>query len=131
MVWKAWAIIYLDLGQVPARFQVKRFQVNLLQYILQQEESSLLHRMLRAQQQEAVRGDWFSDVSRAVQDLDIRLNIEEIRTSKRKILRKLSKKKCEEVAFIALIDKRDTGKKGNYIRYGSSLEMADYVPTAS
>ena len=33
-------LMYLDLGQVPARYQVKRFQVNFLQYILQQDESS-------------------------------------------------------------------------------------------
>ena len=64
-------LMYLDLGQVPARFQVKRFKVNFLQYILQQDETSLLHRMLRAQQKEPVRGDWFSEVSNIIRDLDI------------------------------------------------------------
>ena len=77
--------------------------------------------MLRAQQREPVRGD-----------LDIGLDIEEIRTTKRSIFKRLSIQKCEEAAFAALIENRDIGKKGKCIRYnGSSLEMADYVPTAS
>jgi hypothetical protein len=31
-------IMYLDGGQVPARYQISRFRVNFLHYILQQEE---------------------------------------------------------------------------------------------
>ena len=46
---------------------------------------------------------------------------------KRTIFRKISKLKCEEAAFTALIQKRDNGKKGKNIKYGSSLEMADYL----
>ena len=59
-------IMYLDLGQVPARYQINRFKVNFLQYILQQNESSLLYKMLRAQQELPVKGDWFSDVKKNV-----------------------------------------------------------------
>ena len=104
-------IMYLDLGQVPARYQVKRFKVNFLQYILQQDESSLLHRMLRAQQQQPVRGDWFSEVSGIIKDLDIGLDIEQIRTTKRVVFRRISKQKCEEAAFKALIKKGTVEKK--------------------
>ena len=104
-------LMYLDLGQVPARYQVKRFQVNFLQYILQQDESSLLHRMLRAQQQQPVRGDWFSEVSGIIKDLDIGLDIEQIRTTKRVVFRRISKQKCEEAAFKALLKKGTMGKK--------------------
>ena len=83
--------------------------------------------MLRAQQKEPVRGDWFSEVTNIIRDLDIGLEIEEIRIMKRTIFRKISKLKCEEAAFTALIQKRDNGKKGKNIKYGSSLEMADYL----
>ena len=112
-------LMYLDLGQVPARYQVKGFKVNFLQ-----DDCSLLHRMLMAQQHEPVSGDWFSVI---IRDLDIGLRIEEIRTMKRTIFRKISNLKCEEAAFTALIQKRDNGKKGKNIKYGSSLEMADYL----
>ena len=39
----------------------------------------------------------------------------------------ISKQKCEEAAFKALIQKRDSGKKGKNIQYGGQLEMADYL----
>ena len=83
-------LMYLDLGQVPARFQVKRFKLNFLQYILQQEESSLLYNMLRAQQKHPVRGDWFSEVTNILNKVDIIIDIEVIRSMKRYIFRKLS-----------------------------------------
>ena len=46
---------------------------------------------------------------------------------KRTFLKKISKLKCEDAAFTGLIQKRDNGKKGKNIKYGSSLEMADYL----
>ena len=30
-------LMYLELGQVPARFQIQRFKLNFLQYMLQQK----------------------------------------------------------------------------------------------
>ena len=52
--------------QVPACFQVQRFKLNFLQYILQQKETSLLHKMLIAQKQNPTRGDWVSEVSESL-----------------------------------------------------------------
>ena len=72
-------------------------------------------------------GDWFSEVSGIIKDLDIGLDIEQIRTTKRVVFRRISKQKCEEAAFKALIHKRDNGKKGKNIQYGGQLEMADYL----
>ena len=42
-------LMYLDMGPVPAPFQTQRFRVNFLEYILQQKQTSLLHKMLIAQ----------------------------------------------------------------------------------
>ena len=36
-------IMYLDGGQVPARYQIKRYKLNFMQYILQQDEESLMY----------------------------------------------------------------------------------------
>ena len=66
--------------------------------------------MVRTQQQKPVRRDRSSEVSRIGQDLDIGLDIEEIRITKRSIFRRLSKQKCEEAAFAALIEKRNIGE---------------------
>ena len=64
-------LMYLDLGQVPARYQIKRFKLNYLQYILQQKETSLLYKMLKAQVEHPVRNDWFSGVNQIMKEWDI------------------------------------------------------------
>ena len=41
-------LMYLDGAQVPAKYQIQRYKLNFLQYVLQQEESSILYTMLEA-----------------------------------------------------------------------------------
>ena len=71
-------LMYLELGQVPARFKIQRFKLNFLQYILHQKQTSLLHQMLIAQKQNPVSGDWVSKVSKSLKDLGIGFDFEKI-----------------------------------------------------
>ena len=48
-------LLYLESGQLPARYQIKRMQLNMLQYILKQEEKLLLYTMLMAQIAEPIK----------------------------------------------------------------------------
>ena len=41
------------------------------QYILQQEETSLLFRFLMAQKEEPRRGDWYSEVQQILKEFEI------------------------------------------------------------
>ena len=68
-----------------------RYKVNFLQYLLHQDENSLLYRMLRAQQNNYVRGDWFSETIKTLHELQINMNNEEIRKMTRIQFKKLSK----------------------------------------
>ena len=120
-------LMYLELGQVPARYQVKRFKLNYLQYILQQKENSLLYKMLLAQKQNPVRNDWFSGVSQLLEEWEIYYSLEQIRNMKRNIFKSITKKKAENLAFANLVQKNKSGSKGSHIKYGSTLEMADYL----
>ena len=118
-------IMYLDLGQVPARYQVKRYKVNYLQYLLQQDETSLLYRMLRAQQENPVRGDWFSETRTILSELNIQISIEDIRSMTRKKFKKLYKPMSEAAAFDYLHKKQEAGSKGRNLHYTKKLEMAN------
>ena len=51
--------------------------MNFLQYMLQQEEESLLYRMLNAQQNQPLRGDWYFGVQKIMEEIDIVLEKEE------------------------------------------------------
>ena len=120
-------LMYLELGLEPARFQVQRFKLNFLQYILHQKETSLLHKMLIGQKQNPTRGDWVLEVSESLKNLGINLDFEEIRIMTRKCLRKLTKAKAFEAAFLDLKRKQENGSKGQTLIYGNSLAMADYL----
>ena len=119
--------MYLDGGQVPARYTIKRFKLNFFQYILQQKELSLLYRMLESQQKQPVRGNWFSECSKIKEDFGITMGNEKIRQMSRNCFRKITKKKAEDIAYTALLSKKDNGSKGRSLKYGDSLQMADYL----
>ena len=76
-------IMYLDGGQVPARYQIKRYKPNFMQYILQQNEESLLYKMLEAQILQPVKGDWFSECYKILEEFNIILQPESIKLMKR------------------------------------------------
>ena len=63
--------LYFESGHCPARFQVKRMKLVFYQYILQQEENSLLFRFLMAQKEEPRRGDWYSEVQQILKEFEI------------------------------------------------------------
>ena len=119
--------MYLDGGQVPARYQIQRYKLNFLQYILQQKETSILFTMLEAQKKQPVRGDWFSECIKILQSFDINISLQDINDMTRKQFRRITKDKCEQTAFIELIKKKDKGSKGATLIYGKRLQMADYL----
>ena len=64
-------LMYLDGGQVPARYTVKRFKLNFLPYIMHQKKSSLLYRMLEAQKSVPVRGIGFLSARRSLRSFEL------------------------------------------------------------
>ena len=120
-------IMYLDGGQVPARYQIQRYKLNFLQYILQQEEESLLYKMLEAQQKQPVKGDWYSECCKIIENFKIELSFETIKSMTRENFKRLTKERSEKVAFLELVKKKESGSKGSSLKYGKKLQMADYL----
>ena len=120
-------IMYLDGGQVPARYQIQRYKLNFMQYILQQDEESLMYQMLEAQINQPVKGDWFSECSKILDEFQITLGHESIKMMSRQDFKRLTKDKSEEKAFYELIHKKEKGSKGSTLKYGQKLQMADYL----
>ena len=53
--------LYFESGHLPAGMQIKRMKLVFYEYILKQNDSSLLFQFLMAQKKEPRRGDWYSD----------------------------------------------------------------------
>ena len=50
--------MYLELGQIPARFEIQKMRLLYLKYIMEQNEDSLLFKFFKAQIEQPTRGDW-------------------------------------------------------------------------
>ena len=119
-------LLYLEIGLYPARYQVHRQMLNILQYILHQPPESLLYRMYQTQKENPTKGDWVSSVKELVESYDIDLTLKQIKDMKRSLFKSHVKKQVERVAFTSLTQKQKDGKKGQKIDY-KYIEMADYL----
>ena len=72
-------MLYFEAGVLPARFQIKRMKVVVYQYILNQNENSLLYQFLKAQKDSPKRGDWFSEVQSILIEFEMKLSETQIR----------------------------------------------------
>ena len=52
--------IYLELGQIPARFEIIKLRLFFLKYILNQDQESKIFKFLKLQMEKPVRFDWAS-----------------------------------------------------------------------
>ena len=116
--------LYLEFGQWPARFELKKMRLLFLKQILQQDEESQLYKFFKLQQNNPIKGDWVSTVIRDLSDLKIFDTFEEIRAMTRNNFRNLIKNRIQTEALEYLQTKR--GSKGQEIQF-TRLEMSDFL----
>ena len=66
-------MLYLELGCCPIRYIIKQRRIMFLQYILKQEESSLIYKVLEAQYEKPSRNDWISVVLADMEEIELDL----------------------------------------------------------
>ena len=121
--------LYLELGQAPARFHIKRSRLLFLHDILQQSESSLIRKFFILQTEQPSRGDWASSCSKDLIELDICLSFQDIQMLSKQKLSKILNDKIKTAALSYLTRKQNI--KGGDISY-SKLEISEYLsPLAS
>ena len=117
--------MYLDLGILPARFQIKKYKLNFLHYILNQKEDTLIHRFFLAQLDNPTKGDWVSEVKGWIIDYEIGTSFEEVLRIKKSRYEKIVHEKVNIEAFQYL--KSKIKSKGSEINYGDRLEIQSYL----
>ena len=93
-------MLYLDTGCTPIRYIIMLRKIMFLHYILNEDEESLVYRVLQAQLKKPVKGDWIVGVQEILIELEIELSLEDIKNLKEETLRKFAKEqintKCLE-----------------------------------
>ena len=86
-------LMYLEAGQVPARFQIKRMILVFFQYILKQKEESMLFRMLQAQVSSPIKNNFYETATNILSEFDICYSMKEIKDMKIGVFKSIVKKK--------------------------------------
>ena len=127
-------LLYLEAGQLPARFQVKRMILNYLHYIMQQPENSLLYSMFLAQREKPVRNDFCQNALTIITEFGIEETLDQIKKHKKKHIYKNCQRKmhCNCISIPKKETERGNQRLRNYLQmplYGRlPLSRGQYVP---
>ena len=123
-------LLYLELGVVPISYLIKARRQMYLHHILQQNEDTLLSRFFFAQLKSPTYNDWSSQVLQEQEELEICLDLEEIKDMSKTKFKSLLLSKIRKKAFQYLVEKKESrisdNSRGKKIKY-MSLEMAEYL----
>ena len=121
-------LLYLEFGLVPIRFLLMDgWMIMFLNYILNQEEETLVRDFYDAQSKKPVKGDWTITVKKDLEILDIKEDIENISAER---LKKVLKAAINKKAYEYLMDKREEHSKSKVLQY-DSLKMQSYLKADS
>ena len=116
--------LYFDLGVYPARFEAMKRKILYYHHIVNQNEKSLVYRILAAQKSSSVKGDWIVGLQEDLKYLEINIQDIHFRSIRKNKLIHILKNQINQKAFKYLTALRKS--KGKEILY-TKLEMASYL----
>ena len=120
------ALLYLELGLVPLKYIIQARRLTFLRYILSRKEDDLLLKFFMAQMREPSKNDWCQTVKDDLQEFQIELNFDQIKSLSKLKWKKIVQKAMRTKAFDDLIEKQTNYLKGEDLSYGK-LEIRTYL----
>ena len=118
--------LYLESGHLPARFHIKRIKLVFYNYILSQNENSLLFTFLMAQKNQPRKGDWYSEVQSIITEFELHISEEDIKGIPTNIFKNMVKTGAQNAGLKYLKSMLENRSKGNKIEY-HAIELQDYL----
>ena len=120
-------LLWLESGQIPTRYIIYLQRLYYLQYLLQQDENSLLFKFFAAQVRNRKKGDWVSEVLQLFELLEIKITFSEIKSMNKHKYKIYIHDKVRKFAFDQLLSKQKMLSKGKNINYGNTLYTQAYL----
>ena len=120
------ALKYFDLGILPVRFEIMKRKLSFLQYILKEEESSMIYQILKVTRENSVKNDFVYTCHKYLKTFEINLSFEEIAKLSKYSFKKLLKVQASSSALKYLKNEQLKQKKIVDINY-SKLQMQEYL----
>ena len=122
-------MLHLDLGTLPIRYILKTRRLMFLQYILKEEESSLLYTFLLAQMDSPKDGDWWLTVLDDISELQLDISLDDIKRMSKECFKKKVKHAASAKAFTWLNEKKQNLKKIKNV-CNEKFEMNQYFSSS-
>ena len=121
-------MLYLEAGIKPIRFYIMASRLMFLWYILNEDDSSLIKRFFKAQENDPCKSDWIESVKENLEYLEIFISFDQIKNSTREQFKCLVDDSIDEKAFEKLISEKDSKNKTKvaHIKY-QELSMQEYL----
>ena len=84
---------YLELGVCPVRFEIKMRRIIFLHYLLQEDSSTMVYKVLKATVENPVKNDFVQTCEKYMRELNINLTFEQFGKLSKWIARKIDKQK--------------------------------------
>ena len=118
--------LYLELGLIPIHIIIKARRVNYLHYLATMEQSEMLHKAFMAQWKYPTKGDWVEEVQKNIEELEINMNLEEIKKKSANSFKRLVKIKTKEYALKYLVELSERHEKMDNLYY-TDLKLQNYL----
>ena len=109
--------MYLEFGQYPARFELKKMRCLFLKQILNQERNSQLYKFFQLQLKNPVKGDWVTTCLNDLKELKINETLEEIENMSKNKFKNLVKSKILKKCIRIFTIKTRFKRSGNSIHF--------------
>ena len=117
---------YLELGILPVRFEIIKRKILFLQYILQQEEESMVYQVFKTTCENSTKNDFVKTCQKYLTTLEINLTFDDIQNMSKWKFKKLVKEKTEIAALKYLTTEKNKQTKIKHINY-KKLELQKYL----
>ena len=118
-------MLYLETGTIPIRFIFISRRMMFLHYILNEGEKSILRRFFFAQLKQPSKGDWVHTISDDLRNMDICLDLEQIKQCSKYEFKALVRKSIEVKALEYLNNSKSNLSKVSGIRH-DKLKVQKY-----
>ena len=120
------AFKYIELGVYPICFELMKRKVIFLQYLLKQEKSSMVYKILDATQKNPSKNDFVKTCENYLKILEINLSFEQIEKLSQWSFKKMVKEKTVQAGFKYLMNEKQKQSKISHIKY-DELKIQEYL----
>ena len=119
-------MLFLELGCIPIRYIIISRRIMYLQYLLKQEEDSLLSKVFKAQMKNPSKDDWTVQVEKDLKEIHLNISMESIKVMSKEEFGKKVRIAVSKAAFKFLRAEKQKRSKVREVKH-DNLEMQNYL----